>query len=410
MHTSHIRIDLGAISANIRAIGEALAPGTLVCPVIKADAYGLGADRVAGAMVEAGARRLAVFTLQQAAELESRVSGARILALMPVEEIPNDPRIARLIASGRLELVVSSVAQATRLGSVRLGRSLPVHVEVDCGMGRGGVSTSDAPALLEAVRSLRSLDLVGIFTHFTGSDPAAVAEQGGRFDRMVAEVSHLIGPRVLKHAASSGPCFADPSQQRDMVRIGLGWTGWLPLAAHHQREQIDPGLRPAVTWRSRILQVRELEAGSTVGYGSRWTAPGPTRVGLVPVGYAHGYPMLSPDSSESHTVLVSVGGGLRAAPVVGAVSMDQMVVDLGGLEDFDAGRDREVILLSDQLDSAAGLHAISARCGIPPHMVLSSMATGIPRVYLTEGMPVSPPGGAIHLDSTGDPARSKAVG
>lgn len=408
MHTSHIRIDLGAISANIRAIGQALEPGTMVCPVVKADAYGLGADRVAGAMVEAGARRLAVFTLEQAAELESRASGAKILALMPVEEIPNDPGIARLIASGRLELVVGSVAQATRLGSVRLGRSLPVHVEVDCGMGRGGVSTRDAPALLEAIRSLRSLDLVGVFTHFTGSDPAAVAEQGTRFDHVLAGVSHLLGPRVLKHAASSGPCFADPSQQRDMVRIGLGWTGWLPRATHH--DQVAPALRPAVTWRSRIVQVRELEAGSTVGYGSRWTAMRRTRVGLVPVGYAHGYPMLSPNSPESHAVLVSVGGGLRTAPVVGAISMDQLVVDLGGLEGFDAGRDREVILLSDQLDSAAGLHAISARCGIPPHMVLSSMASGVPRVYLTEGVPAIPPGSRIHLDATGDPDRSKAVG
>ena len=408
MHTSHIRIDLGAISGNIRSIRDSLAPGTEVCPVVKADAYGLGADRVARTMVEAWVRRLAVFTLEQAAELESKVLTAKILVLMPVEEIPNDPGIARLLASGRLELAVTSSAQAARLASIRLGRGVPVHVEVDCGMGRGGVSLDEAPALLEELTLHRSLDLVGIYTHFSSSDPEELQVQGARFDALLDRSSHLLNRRVIRHAASSGPCFADPTQQRDMVRIGLGWTGWLP-APHPATKTADrPALQPVVTWRSRMVQVRELEAGATVGYGSRWTAPARTLVGLVPVGYAHGYPMQPSDPRTPHMVMIPISGAMRPVPVVGSVSMDQLVVDLGGLPEFDPERDREVVLLSDQPDSVAGLHAIASRCGVPPHMILSKMAAGTPRVYLARSGRSVPSGALPRVP--GAPAPSMAVG
>ncbi|MAJ46404.1 MAG: alanine racemase [Planctomycetes bacterium TMED75] len=389
IHTSHIRIDLDAIAGNLRSIQAEVGTETSVCPVIKADAYGLGADRVARTLVEAGAQRLAVFTLQQAIELESSASHARILVLMPVQEIPNDPAIARLIAAGRLELVITDRIQAARLASTRLGRALPVHLEVDCGMGRGGIAASEAPALLDDLQDHRSLHLVGLFTHFSSSDPEQVDHEAAIFDQLLSGVEHQLGRRVIKHAASSGPCFTVPTQQRDMVRIGLGWAGWLPVLDPSSSRGPIPRLRPAVTWCSQLVQTRTLEAGSTVGYGSQWHAPKTTQVGLVPVGYAHGYPARLHTASEQHQVLISVGDGWRAAPIVGAVSMDQLVVDLGGLDGFEPARDHEVILLSDQLDSRAGLHAIANRSGIPPHAVLSGLGAAIPRVYLTEGSATS---------------------
>ena len=384
IHTSHIRIDLDAIAGNLRSIQGAMGVQTSVCPVVKADAYGLGADRVARTLVKAGAERLAVFTLQQAIELESCVSRARILVLMPVQEIPNDPAIARLIASGRLELVVSHPHQAARLAATRLGRALPVHLEVDCGMGRGGVSVEAAPGLLQEVLGHRSLQLVGLFTHFSSSNPEQVELEASRFDALLASVEQHLGRRVIRHAASTGPCFSSPSQRRDMVRIGLGWAGWLPGPLASGDSITAPLLRPAVTWCSRLIQVRPLEAGATVGYGGRWRASKQTRVGLIPVGYAHGYPVRFDSTSGGPNVLVSVGDGWRAAPVVGAVSMDQLVVDLGGLEGFDPQRDQEVILLSDQVDSVAGLHALSHQAGLPPHALLSGLGAEIPRVYLAE--------------------------
>lgn len=382
IHTSHIRVDLDAIAGNVRSIQTAVGPSATVCPVIKADAYGLGAVRVARTMISAGVQRLAVFTLQQAIELESTASHARILVLMPVKEIPNDPAIARLIASGRLELVVSEPTQVARLAATRLGRSLSVHLEVDCGMGRGGVSVGDAPSLIREIMSRRSMKLVGVFTHFSSSTPEQVELEAARFDTFLDDVRELLPARVIRHAASTGPCFSAPAQRRDMVRIGLGWAGWLPTES--ESGSAPAALRPAVTWCSRLAQVRELPAGATVGYGSNWQASEATTVGLVPVGYAHGYPATRTDSSDPHMVLVAINDGYRAVPVIGAVSMDQLMIDLGGVEGFDPQRDQEVILLSDQADSVVGLHALSRRAGLPPHAVLSTLAASIPRVYLAD--------------------------
>ena len=385
IHTSHIRIDLDAIAGNVRSIQAAVNTKTAICPVVKADAYGLGADRVARTLVSAGVNRLAVFTLQQAIQLESRASHAKILVLMPVQEIPNDPAIARLIASGRLELVVSTRAQAIRLAATRFGRALPIHLEVDCGMGRAGASIDDVPALIEEIVHRRSLQLVGIFTHFSSSLPEQVREEAARFDAVLAKSDRLLPTRVIRHAASTGSCFSEPSQQRDMVRIGLGWTGWLPAKAVRYVPSETLQLRPAVTWCSQLFQVRELPAGATVGYGSTWRAAKPTTVGLVPVGYSHGYPVGLVDPADPQRVLVAVGDSYRAVPVIGAVNMDQLVIDLSKLEGFEPQRDRQVILLSDQADSAAGLHALSRRAGIQPHALLCGLGASIPRVYLANG-------------------------
>ena len=389
MHqTSHIRIDLGAVAGNLRAIDRSVGPRTGVCAVVKADAYGLGAQRLARTLTEAGAEKLAVFSLEQAAEIESTSSGVPILMLMPVRELPTDPSVARLLATGRLELVVVDGHQVDALASIRLGRPLPVHLEIDCGMGRGGVAPDQADALLDHVRSRRSLDLRGIYTHFSAGDEATIEAQAAVFDLTLERLKDRLGPRVRIHSASSGGLVTSPGQRRDFVRVGLAWAGWVPGDEDDPglSHSIELGLRPAVTWRSTVVQVKTLEAGSTVGYGSRWVAATPTRVGLVPVGYADGYPAHCVDSENPHRVLVESPSGVRSVPVLGAVSMDQIVIDLSDLEISDSLLGREVVLLSDQPDSNVGLHPIARRAGIPPHAVLTSLAASIPRVYVADSL------------------------
>ena len=181
-HTSHIRVDLDAVAGNLRAIRADLGPGTRLCSVVKADAYGLGARRLTRTLVGAGSDRLAVFTPAQAAEIEEVSGAAPIMVLMPVRELPRDPAISRLLAAGRLELTVGSLEQLTALTEIRLGRPLPVHVEVDCGMGRGGVDPRALATLVEGVRLSRSLRLRGMSTHFSSADPETIAVQATRFD------------------------------------------------------------------------------------------------------------------------------------------------------------------------------------------------------------------------------------
>jgi alanine racemase len=383
-HTSHIRVDLDAVAGNLHAIRHMIGSRTQICSVVKADAYGLGARRVVRTLIEAGSQMLAVFTPAQAAEIEDVSADARILVLMPTRELPRDPAIARMLAAGRLELVVTELQQLASLSSIRLGRALPVHVEIDSGMGRGGAHPDIVPTLFEGIRQARSLRLRGVFTHFSSNEPDVIAEQSARFDQAVAEITDLLPPRVQIHTASTGPCFTVPEERRDIVRIGMGWTGSLPGDADGRRAA-SFGLRGAVSWSSSLIQVRDVKAGATVGYGSRWTTPRATRLGLIPVGYADGYPATCVNTEDPHRVLVELRDGFRAVPVVGMMNMDQLVVDLGDLDPSEPLDQRGVVLISEQQDSLVSLSRVAARAGIVPHQLLACLGPSVPRTYLAEG-------------------------
>lgn len=382
-HTSHIKIDLNAVADNLRGLRHMLPEGTEICAVVKADAYGLGAPRVTRTLIEAGSRMLAVFTPAQAAEIEAVSGRTPVLVLMPTAELPRDPAISRMLAVGRLHLAVTDLAQAATLGRIRLGRPIPVHVEIDTGMGRGGVRGSEAVTLIDAVRENRSLRLEGVYTHFSSDDPETIRLQAERFDRVLKDLDPALPKRVRIHAASTGPSINAPDQHRDLVRIGLGWTGSLPgdldgsLAMAH-------GLRGVVSWTSSVIQVRPIDAGDSVGYGSHWRSPRNTRLGLVPVGYADGYPSACIDQTDPHRVLVETHEGLRSAPVVGAMNMDQLVIDLGDLDPSEAFLGRQVVLLSEHADSVVSLGRVASRAGLQPHQFLACLGAGVPRIYLAE--------------------------
>jgi len=382
-HTSHIRVDLNAVADNIRGLRRILPGSTEICSVVKADAYGLGASRVTRTLIEAGSGMLAVFTPAQAAEIEAVSGRTPVLVLMPVAELPRDPALSRMLAAGRLHLVASEPRQVAALTRVRLGRPLPVHVEIDTGMSRGGASPAESAALIESIRSCRSLRLEGVFTHFSSTDPATIERQARRFDGILGSLKRALPDRVRIHTASTGPCIGAAAERRDMVRIGLGWTGALPGDVDGSTA-ISLGLRGVVSWTSSIIQVRSIAEGGSVGYGSGWTATRPTRLGLVPVGYADGFPSTLVDPADPHRVLVETRDGLRAVPVVGAMNMDQLVVDLGDIDPAEDLVNRRIVLLSEHADSIVGLGRVAARAGVAPHQLLACLGAGVPRIYLAD--------------------------
>jgi len=197
-----------------------------------------------------------------------------------------------------------------------------------------------------------------------------------------------------------------------MVRIGMGWSGWLPCDRSGSDRLEQPGLdlQGAVNWASSIIQVRDIPVGTSVGYGSEWTATSPTRIGLVSVGYADGYPSTLVDQGEPQRVLVDTREGMRSAPVIGAVNMDQLVVDLGNLDSCERFLGREVLLLSSQQDSSASLHSVARRAGIPGHQLLACISKRIPRVYLAEatGREVRLDKDDSHQDRLGDASSAAA--
>jgi alanine racemase len=287
VHRSEITIDLGAIRHNAKRLLEVLA-GSELWAVVKADGYGHGATDVARAALEAGASALCVVTVAEALELRRELPEARIIVMCPTDQV----REAR---EARLELVVS--------GGSEIPRDLRVHLKLDTGMGRWGLSELPQP----------TADVVGLMSHLAtaDSDPAFARQQIERFREATEPHDHL-----TRHLANSAAALRLPDARFDAARCGIALYGISPFDA----DPAEDGLRPALAWRSRLAQVRPLQPGESTGYGRRFVAARPTWIGIVPVGYADGF------RRDMTGTEVLVDGEARRA--VGTVSMDAVAVEL----------------------------------------------------------------------------------
>jgi alanine racemase len=310
-----------------------------------------------------------------------------------------------MLLRGLLHLTAHDAGQVARLERVAeaLGVRIPLHVEVDTGLGRGGCLPAEASALVTHIRSSERLRLAGAFTHYAsaGGSESATDAQRERFEAWAAHAP--IPDGCLLHSASTFAAIRDRRFHHGMVRVGLAWTG---LAFEGTRDGRSMGqahtLRPMFSWRSHVMQVRTLPAGAAVGYGSRWVARVPSVVGLVPVGYADGYPLLPMDSRtlrpsqpERRVVRVQYGpegaGGWAEAPVIGAVSMDQIAVDLtavaGVLPEGGLGATVEVVSADPaapnhaaRVASLTGQHAYELLCRVPARVARRYVAAEEPAV------------------------------
>ena len=388
--TSVIRIDLASIDANIQAVRRLVGPACRLCPIVKADAYGLGARRIARRLAPAS-HLLAVYSPVQAVELlEHRVS-APSLVLMPVDGLSRGDELYRALLGGGVHLTVHDAVQAKSLArsADRLGLRIPVHVEVDTGLRRGGVDAAAAGVVLEMVLRSRSLRLAGVMTHFSDArhDPVSMRAQLERLDSVLE--SHRLPETCLVHAASTHALLRERSSHRDMVRFGLAWAGY-GLGDLEDAERLDAAtsLRAAVTWSSEVVHVKRVPTGAGVGYGSTWTAARPSTIGLVPVGYADGFPTTRHGASLEVVVRTQTGRRDRegTAAVIGAVSMDQIVVDLTDLlpegASADLLRGADVELLGTDPERPNYLPTVAERAGLLSHELLCRLDARIPRVHV----------------------------
>jgi alanine racemase len=287
VHRSEITIDLGAIRHNAQRLLEAL-DGAELWAVVKANGYGHGASDVAGAALDSGASVLCVVTVAEAVELRSELPDARIVVMCPTDEFG----AAR---EGRLELVVSVPGE--------IPQDIPVHLKLDTGMGRWGFAELPQPPA----------NVVGVMSHLAtaDTDPAFAQEQIERFREATETYSHL-----TRHIANSAAALRLPEARFDAARCGIALYGISPFNTDPSAD----GLRPALSWRSRLARVFLLQPGESTGYGRRFVAERPTWIGIVPVGYADGFRR---DMSGTE---VLVDGEPRRA--VGTVSMDAVAVEL----------------------------------------------------------------------------------
>ncbi len=290
MARSHFTLDLAAIRHNAHALRTVL-DGTELWAVVKGNGYGHGAMDVGRAALDAGAAALCLATVGEAVALRPAFPGVRLIVLGPSD--PADVGVAR---DAGLELVVTGGP---------LPEGIPVHLKLDTGMGRWGLSELPAPGR----------GVVGLMSHFASADcdPAFTRLQTDRFLEATAPYAHL-----TRHLANSAGALRYPSARLDAARCGIALYGISPFGG----DPGDDGLLPALRWQSEIAHVRLLGPGESTGYGRRFVAAAPTWIGLVPVGYADGFRR---DLSGTE---VLVEGSRRR--IVGAVSMDVIAVELGG--------------------------------------------------------------------------------
>jgi alanine racemase len=370
-------VSLGTLRQNFRTVVKHAGAGVTVCAVVKADAYGHGAVECSRALQAEGATWLGVTSLDEAIPLREAGIESRIL-LMTGFWRGEEGEIVRL----RLTPTVwepwhieSLEAAAASSGVVRHA----VHLKVDTGMGRLGVALAELPAVLNALSAAPHLLLEGLSTHLASSeimDAPSVTEQERRFEeaqRMVRAAG--FGPGLI-HMANTSALISRRETWHNMVRPGVALYGYYLPFQRAGREVSGGTLRlavkPVLTWKTRILSMRDFAANHALGYGGTYVTKAPAHVAVLPVGYADGY---NRQLSNRGRVIVRD----HYAPIVGSISMDLTLVDVTGIPGIAVGD--EVILLGthDGLSVDALEHARLANSS--PYEILCNISKRVPRRY-----------------------------
>jgi len=333
--TAHI--STSAIEHNIRLLRACLPPATKLCAVVKADCYGHGLTNLLG-LLSRHADWLAVTNPEEALTLRGLGYERPLLmffsACVNVEGNQLRDTLAELIAQN-VTLTIVSPAEVVAVAQVarEVGSVADVHVKVDSGMGRSGVLPEAAPGLMDMARGEPSIAVTGMYTHFATADETDKSYARRQLDTFLAAVDACGGHSGLcLHAANSAATIDLPQAHLDMVRPGIAIYGYPPSDEMVRKLPLKPALRLT----GRLMQLKTLPAGHKCGYGLTYTVPADTLVGLVPVGYADGYPRCL-----SGRATMRIRG--RDVPVRGRIAMDQVIIDLTDVPDATIGDEVEII-------------------------------------------------------------------
>jgi alanine racemase len=358
-----IEVDLGALRRNSRVIADRAGGGGRLLPMVKADAYGVGMERVVRALRPLGPWGFGVAATSEGRTLRELGWEGPVVVFAPT--LPSD---VPSLASERLQPVISGVEALRACADSAEGVALAVHLEVDTGMGRLGLDWAKAgewaPVAAEVLQR-GDVRLVGTMTHFHSADRSDDASTREQWDRLQAALvtmrSNGIDPGLV-HAANSAGAMIHHGLEADLVRPGIylyGGGGW------------EPAADSVVSVRARVLAVREVAEGTTVSYGATWKAPRPARLATLGIGYADG---LRRELSNRGRVLIH---GVDA-PIRGVVCMDTVVVDVTGREDVRPG-DVGTVLGSDG-EASIPLAELARLCGTIDYEILTGLGERLPRL------------------------------
>jgi alanine racemase len=362
-----VEVSLERLAENFRAIQAAVAPAA-VMPIVKANAYGHGLVPVARHLVGLGAASLGVAFLEEAVALREAGITVPVLVMGGIfgDQIP-------VFLRHGLTLTASSVDKLAQIDRIagEMGVTATVHLKIDTGMERIGVHYYSAERLLERASACRHCHVEGIYSHFANADAADLTSarlQLARFLEVLTWYDKHGARPPRRHLANSGAVLQLRESHLDLVRPGILLYGVYPSAevAH------TIVVRPALSWKSRVVYFKVVQPGHPVSYGSTWQADHQVRVVTVPVGYGDGY-----FRALSNVAEVAIHG--KRYPVVGRVCMDQIMVNL---EWDSAYNGDEVVLIGDAGGETITCEHLAEWAGTIPYEVLTNINTRVPRVYV----------------------------
>lgn len=368
-----IEVDTDVLVANARSLRSLCRPAALGA-VVKADGYGHGLEMAARCAVSGGAAWLCVADAAEAGRLRSDGYDGRIFVLYPVP-----PAILSTMARLRIDVTVGDVDEAEAIAQNLApdDPALAVHLEVDTGMTRGGVSPDAAVAAAAAIEAAKSVTLAGVWTHLAAPEDSVMADaQLALFDLVRAEITGAGIDVGIVHAAASGGLLACNTEDHALVRLGLALYGIHPGGG----DPLPPAVTPALAVKAHPIRIAEVPPGTSVGYAGTWTASTVSTIATLPIGYADGW---SRASSPGTSVLVE---GKRA-PLVGRVSSDSLTVDVTGIVDVGPGSEF-TLLGGDGYGEITADDIADVRRTISWE-VLQQLGTRLARIYLSESVPIA---------------------
>lgn len=362
-----IEVDRAALTGNIQAFRTLVARPTRLMAVVKADAYGHGLLLAAPAFLAGGADVLGVHSVTELVRLRAGGITAPVLVLGPVGAAE-----VRTAAALGAEITVGSLAAAAALGEAGpdCGGDLAVHLKVETGVNRQGVTEQEIPAVLQLLASVPRVRLAGLSSHFADiedtTDHSFAQRQMQRFDGYRRLLGAAGFPSLEAHMSCSAATLLWDRSHRGLARVGIAAYGVWPsretLVSVRQGGRPEAALRPALRWLVRVSQVRDVPAGETVGYGRTWKAMTASRIAVLPVGYADGWPRAL--SGRAH---VLIGG--RRAPLVGRICMNLCMADVTHIPEAAAGS--EAVLLGRQGEEVIPVEMLAGHLGTIAYEVLT---------------------------------------
>jgi alanine racemase len=379
--STYTEINLAAIASNLKVVRRALAPKTKVLAVVKANAYGHGLAKVAAHLAQTGVDYFGVFRLEEAVELRQAEIRQPILLMGGTSGFEMAVHLQVIIGITDFAMLEQLSTYATKQ---KILTPVRVHIKVDTGMQRLGIEFAEYLQHIEIIKKYKNIAIEGIYSHLANADNLQddfSDLQLQRFQQVCQATQKVLSGRVLlRHLANSDGIFRNQAVHLDMVRPGIALYGYCKRA--------PVALQPAMQLKSTILQLKSVQPGETVGYDRLWKAERPSRVAIVPIGYADGFSR----SYSGASVIVAASEQARqtsskqvgVAKIIGRICMDMLMVDVTELPWVELGD--EMILLGQKGELQVDAYDLARLSGTTHYQVLTSIQSRVPRIWTNAGI------------------------